>query len=78
MATEQASPAAAVAKVMTLPVEQRIRLAQDLWDTVAADPSNVPVLNWQLQEIRRRKAEADADPSSLLSEEEFWSQVDGE
>ena len=37
-----------------LPIEQRIRLAEDLWDSIAADQSALPLTDWQRAELNRR------------------------
>lgn len=61
----------------SLPVSLKIELVERLWDDIAAEVGGLPVAKWQLDEIRQRKAAAEADPNSLLSEEDFWQQVDG-
>lgn len=37
-----------------LPIEQRIQLVEDLWDSIAADQSAVPFTEWQHAELDRR------------------------
>ena len=37
-----------------LPVNERIKLVQDLWDSIAADTGGVPVDPEQLAETRKR------------------------
>jgi putative addiction module component (TIGR02574 family) len=37
-----------------LPVDERIRLVEDLWDSIAADQSAVPMSSDQLAELDRR------------------------
>lgn len=61
----------------SLPVSLKIELVERLWDDIAAEVDGLPVAKWQLDEIRQRKAAAEDDPNSLLSEEDFWQQVDG-
>lgn len=39
-----------------LPLEQRLRLVQDLWESIAAEASSVPVDPKQLAEVRSRLA----------------------
>ena len=47
--------------LIKLPVEERIKLVQDLWDSIAADSGAVPVNPEDLAETRRRLAEYRAD-----------------
>jgi putative addiction module component (TIGR02574 family) len=35
---------------------EKLQLVEDLWDEIAATPAALPVLNWQKQELARRKA----------------------
>jgi putative addiction module component (TIGR02574 family) len=39
-----------------LPVEDRLKLVQDLWDSIAADTGDVPVDPEHIAEIRKRLA----------------------
>lgn len=78
MSLDQISAGDALAKIMTLSPVERAKAAQELWDSVSGNPAVVPVPAWHLKEVARRKTEADANPDSLLSEEEFWRQVDAE
>jgi len=47
-----------------LPVEQRIRLVEELWDSIAADQQAIPITDEQRAELNRRldAYEADGDP----------------
>ena len=59
---------------------ERIQLAEDLWDSVAADPESMPPLtDAQCAEIERRLADHARDPSSALDWTELrvrlWAQV---
>lgn len=47
-----------------LPVEQRIRLVEELWDSIAADQEALPLTEEQRAELSRRldAYEADGDP----------------
>ena len=44
-----------------LPIEDRLQLVQDLWDSIAADTSAVPVDADQLAEVRKRLAKYRGD-----------------
>jgi putative addiction module component (TIGR02574 family) len=47
--------------LVNLPVSERIKLVQDLWDSIAADTGAVPVCPEDLAETRRRLAEYRVD-----------------
>jgi putative addiction module component (TIGR02574 family) len=46
---------------------------EDLWDDLASTPSEIPVHEWQKQELARRKAKLMSRPGSGLS----WDEVKG-
>ena len=56
--------------LMHLSPEERIKLAEDLWDSVAADPDALPLTDAQKREVERRLAEHLQDPSSAIPWEE--------
>jgi putative addiction module component (TIGR02574 family) len=45
-------------------------LVEDLWDSIAADPEALSLTDAQREELDRRLADHDADPSSAVSWEE--------
>ena len=59
----------------SLSVAERIQLAEDIWDSIAADnPDSVLLSPEQRQEIRARAADHDENPASALP----WDQVRAE
>jgi putative addiction module component (TIGR02574 family) len=50
-----------------LSVEERIQLAQEIWDSVAEEPTAVALTEAQKQEIDRRLAAHRADPGAVVS-----------
>ena len=49
-------------------VTERIRLVEDIWDSIASEtPDSVAITDAQREEIRRRVAEHDANPASAVS-----------
>jgi putative addiction module component (TIGR02574 family) len=69
-----------LSELFKLSVAERIQLAEDLWDSVAADPDALPVLSdEQKKEIDRRLAAHHKDPSTALDWEEvrvrLWSKI---
>jgi putative addiction module component (TIGR02574 family) len=57
--------------VFNLTPPEKLQLVEDLWDDLAAIPSDVPVHEWQKEELARRKANLMSKPASGLS----WDQV---
>lgn len=53
-----------IADLGRLSAAERIQLAEDLWDSVAAERDAVPITDRQRQELDRRLAEHDADPDA--------------
>ncbi len=60
-----------VTSIFTLSPPEKLQLVEDLWDDLAATPSEVPVLEWQKKELDRRKASLMSKPASGLS----WDEV---
>jgi len=61
--------------VFDLSPSEKLQLVEDLWDDLAASPENVPVHDWQLEEVARRKANLANNPSSGLSWEEVKRRI---
>ena len=60
---------------LTLSVAERIQLAEDIWDSIAAEsPESATVTTAQRLEIQTRLQAHDKDPSSALP----WDQVRSE
>ena len=59
------------APLFKLPVEQRLQLAEDLWDSIADEVDSMPVPTWQLEELQRRAASYDAGETKTL----LWAEV---
>ena len=48
--------------ISKLSVAERIQLAEDLWDSIAADTADVPLTDAQRAELDRRLADLERDP----------------
>ena len=57
--------------VFDLTPAEKLQLVEDLWDDLAATPSDVPVYDWQKDELARRKANLMSNAASGLS----WDEV---
>ncbi len=56
--------------IFELSPPEKLQLVEDLWDDLAATPSDVPVHEWQKRELASRKARMMNNPSSGISWEE--------
>lgn len=61
--------------IFDLSPTEKLQLVEDLWDDLAASPEAVPVQDWQIEELTRRKANLTKNPSSGLSWEEVKRRV---
>jgi putative addiction module component (TIGR02574 family) len=50
--------------VFDLSPAEKLQLVEDLWDDLAANPEEVPIHDWQKQELARRKANLLRNPGS--------------
>lgn len=57
-------------KLQELPLEERIRLVEDLWDSIAADQQALPLSTEQKAELDRRlnAYEVDRNPGRLATD----------
>jgi putative addiction module component (TIGR02574 family) len=60
-----------LSEVFQMPVADRIRLVQALWDSIAQDPSKIPVTAEQRTLLERYYSEYLANPGEVLP----WSEV---
>ncbi len=56
---------------MKLSVEERIRIVETIWDSVANDAQQVELQPWQAEELDRRIAELETNPTEGVS----WAEV---
>jgi len=64
-----------VVSVFDLSPPEKLQLVEDLWDDLAATSSEVPVHEWQKEELARRKVNLLSKPASGLSWEEVKRRV---
>ena len=60
-----------VDSIFDLSPPEKLQLVEDLWDDLAAIPSEVPIHDWQKDELARRKANLMSNPAAALS----WDEV---
>ena len=55
----------------TFSIVERVQIVEDLWDSIARSNANLPVPQWQKDELTRRKERYLRNPDSG----ETWDQV---
>jgi putative addiction module component (TIGR02574 family) len=63
--------------VFQLPTAEKLQLVEDLWDDIAASGEPLPVPQWQVDELRRRKQLRSQDTLSGSSWEDVQDRVRG-
>src|SRR5436190_2149618 len=63
--------------IFELSLSEKLQLVEDLWDDIASTPDELPVHDWQKEELARRKQNLLRNPSSALSWEEIQRRVRG-
>jgi len=64
-----------VAEILALPVQERLRLVEAIWDSISAVPEALPLTQWQREELDRRLAEFEADPESGSTLEDVFARI---
>lgn len=59
------------ASIFDLSPSEKLQLVEDLWDDLASTPDDVPLHQWQKDELDRRKTNLASNPASGIS----WEQV---
>jgi putative addiction module component (TIGR02574 family) len=67
---------ASLEELRELPVAEKLKIVEQLWDDISETEIPAIVQDWHKSESHRRLAELKADPSSALTREELWKQVD--
>jgi putative addiction module component (TIGR02574 family) len=61
--------------IFDLSPAEKLLLVEDLWDDLASCAPDVPVHEWQKEELVRRKTNLAANPNSLSDWEEVKSRI---
>jgi putative addiction module component (TIGR02574 family) len=64
-----------LAEVAAMSVDDRIRLAQAIWDTIASGPEHPSLTEDEKKELDRRLADLDANPQNVLTWEEIKAHI---
>jgi putative addiction module component (TIGR02574 family) len=65
-------------EVFELMLSEKLQLLEDLWDSIALNPEQIPVLDWQKEELDRRKAAYLQNPDSGSSWDAVKARIRGE
>ena len=63
------TPKALREEILQLPPSERLKLVEEIWDSLAATPQDVPVPDWHKEELDRRLDKPTPGPG------ESWDQV---
>jgi putative addiction module component (TIGR02574 family) len=61
--------------IFDLSPSEKLQLVEDLWDDIAATPDEVPLYDWQKEELARRKANLERNPGTALTWEEVRDRI---
>ncbi len=61
--------------IFDLSPSEKLQLVEDLWDDLASSPDKVPVFEWQVEELERRKKFLSELPASALDWEDLKRRV---
>ena len=64
-----------LAEILKLSPEERLRLAEIIWESLAADPSSVPLGDAHRKTIDERLAEHERDPDDVVSKDEVLKEA---
>ena len=64
------------AEIRELSIAERIQLAQDLWDSIAAEPEALPATDEQRREILRRSDAHRKNPDEALPLDEALERIE--
>ncbi len=58
-----------------LPIADKLRVVEQLWEDIASSDEPFPLQPWQQEEAQRRADEIDGNPEILLTREQLWQRV---
>ena len=68
-------------QIFELTLSEKLQILEDLWDSIALAPEQIPVLDWQKEELERRKVSYLQNPDSgsswEVAKERIRSQKNG-
>ncbi|HTO45111.1 MAG TPA: addiction module protein [Burkholderiales bacterium] len=64
-----------VAEILKLPVEERMRLVELIWESLAADPSALPLSDAHRAVLEERLAEHERNPDDVATRDEIVAEA---
>jgi len=64
---------ALLTEILDLPTAERLRLVEDIWDSLATSVTELPVPDWHREELDRRLA--DPSEQAVISAEELKARL---
>lgn len=64
-----------VAEILSLPVVDRVRLVEAIWDSISTVPEALPLTEWQKQELDRRLEDFEKNPDAGSTLEEVLARI---
>ncbi len=64
-----------VAEILKLSVEERLRLVELIWESLAASPSTLPLSDAHRAVLDERVAEHDRNPDDVVTREEVLAEA---
>lgn len=64
-----------VAEILKLPVEERMRLVELIWESLAADPTALPLGDAHREVIDERLAEHERNPDEVATRDEVLAEA---
>ncbi len=64
-----------VAEILKLPVEERLRLVELIWESIATDPAGVPLGDAHRALIDEHLAEHERNPDDVVSRNELFAEA---
>ena len=61
--------------IFDLSPAEKLQLVEDLWDDLAARAEHIPVHEWQLNEVRKRREAHRFNPQETVTWEELKSTI---
>lgn len=65
-------------QLITLPIPERIRLVQALWDSIVVEDPPAPLTDEQRETFARRAAELQENPGIALTWQQIKSRIKGQ
>ena len=59
-----------------LPIAEKLRVVEELWDDIEATGDRFPLPAWHRGEAESRAAELDTNPALAISRDELWRRVE--